>query len=95
MAAIDIVGNTVVVTGAGTMDATYSDIVVGSAAIWWVSTLGDITVTDMSTGSIFIRRFSVDRSGLAPYSESVAMEGRFGRLSFGAVTACTLTFTFV
>ena len=93
MAAIDIVGNTVIVTAVGTMDATYSHIEIQSASIWWTTTLGDIAVTDISTGSILIRRFSADRSGIAPYSEAAAMEGRFGRLSFGTVTAGTLTFT--
>ena len=93
MAAIDIVGNTVIVTAVGTMDATFSSIDIASASVWWTTTLGDIAVTDISTGSILVRRFSADRSALAPFSEAVAMEGRFGRLSFGTVTAGTLTFT--
>ena len=93
MAAIDIVGNTVIVNAAGTMPEAFSSIEIASASVWWVSTLGDIQITDISTGTLFVRRFSVDRSALAPFSEYAPMEGRFGRLSFGVVTAGTLTFT--
>ena len=95
MAAIDIVGNTVIVTAAGTMDVAYPNIEIGAANVWWVSTLGDIQIVDMNTGTISVRRFSVDRSGIAPFSEWVALEGRYGRLSFNVVTAATLTFNFV
>lgn len=92
MAAIDIVGNTVIVTAAASMDAIYNSIEIESANIWWVSTVGDIQVTDVGTGTICLRRFSPDRSALAPFSEYIALEGRYGRLSFSPVTACTLTF---
>ncbi len=91
MAAIDIVGNTVVVTAAGTMDLPTVEVL--SANIWWVTTAGDIQVVDITTGTILVRRFSPDRSALPPFSEYVSMEGRYGRLSFNTVTASTLTFT--
>ena len=94
MAAIDIVGQTVVVTAAGTMTATFVPVEIASANVWWVSTLGDIQIVDISTADIFVRRFSADRSALAPFSEMVALEGRYGRLSFNVVTAATLTFNF-
>ena len=51
MAAIDIVGNTVIVTAAGTMDVAYPNIEIGAANVWWVSTLGDIQIVDMNTGT--------------------------------------------
>ena len=92
MAAIDIVGRTVVVTAAGTMDANFVNIQVGNANVWWVSTVGNIVIEDIGTGSISVRRFSPDRSGIAPWSEWVPFEGAFGRLSFTTVTAGTLTF---
>ena len=92
MAAIDIVGNTVIVTAAGTMNATYSDIKVGNASVWWVNTTGNLVIEDIGTGSISVRRFSPDRSGIAPWSEWVPFDGIFGRLSFTTVTACSLTF---
>ena len=94
MAAIDIVGTTVIVNAAGTMDAAFASIEILSASVWWASTLGDIQIVDINTASLFVRRFSVDRSGVAPFSEYVAMEGRYGRLSFNVVTAGTLTFNF-
>ena len=93
MAAIDIVGNTVIVNAAGTMPEAFSSIEIASASVWWVSTLGDIQIVDIATATLFVRRFSVDRSGLAPFSEWVGMDGRYGRLSFNVVTAGTLTFT--
>lgn len=94
MAAIDIVGNTVIVTAAGTMDVAFANVDIGPASVWWVSTLGDLQIVDINT-SFMVRRFSVDRSGIAPFSEYVALEGRYGRLSFNVVTAATLTFNFV
>ena len=92
MAAIDVVGRTVVVTAAGTMNAVFANIQVGNASIWWVNTTGNIVIEDISTGSISVRRFSPDRSGVAPWSEWVPFDGTFGRLSFTTVTAGTLTF---
>lgn len=94
MAAIDIVGNTVIVTAAGSMSATFANIEIESANIWWVSTAGDLQITDVGTGTICLRRFTPDGTSLAPFSEWVSLEGRYGRLSFSPVTACTLTFNF-
>lgn len=93
MAAIDWVGNTVVVHAAGTMSENIPHVDILSANVWWASTAGDLQIVEITTGAILVRRFTPDGSAIAPFSEWVSMEGRYGRLSFNVVTACTLTFT--
>lgn len=90
MAAIDIVGRTVVVTAAGTLNIPNVEII--SANVWWATTAGDIVI-DEGTHGIPVRRFTPDGTSLAPFSEWVSLEGKYGILSISTCVAATLTFT--
>ena len=90
MAAVDYSGNTIRVTAAGSTDAAMPELVIRTATVWWATTAGDLSITAVDSASSIILRLSPDASGLAPFSEWVGLVGRYGRLSFNTVTACTL-----
>lgn len=86
MAAIDYFGNLIRVTAAGT--CTYENLEIECAYVWNVNTTASLIVTDVTSGSTAqMLRYSTPNQ-LASY-DPLHLSGKFGRLSFDTVTACT------
>lgn len=86
MANIDYFGNVIRVTGAGTLGM--NDVFIESMYIWTANSNSLLVVTDVNSGSAAqVMVYATDVT--IPTTDTPYIAGRFGKLSFDTVTACT------
>lgn len=86
MAAIDYFGNVIRITAAGTLG--YDNLDIECAYIWTVNSSGSLIASDVAAGSnatVFRYSTNINQASYEP----LHLSGRFNKISFDTVTACT------
>lgn len=86
MAAIEYVGNTIVVGGAGTINVVQLEL--ASMRIYATASTSEVDIVEISSGSHSIIHYATT-NGVPPYSDELDVKGTYGRLSVNTVTGCS------
>ena len=86
MAAIDHVGNTIVIAAAGTIDIPHLEL--RSARILVTASAAELVIVEISTGHHAVIHYQTTKSA-PPHSDDLDVWGRYGSLSVNTVTACS------
>lgn len=86
MAAIDHVGNTIVIAAAGTINIPHLEL--RSLRVTVTASAAELLIVEISTGHHAVIHFQKTKAS-PPESFSLDVWGRYGQLSVNTVTACS------